>query len=171
LKNDFTVWGTKASANGSSIDIHARYAIDQKPQKYTSPWAHYEAIPNLVLAYRCLKIDNNYYLDTRTGIVSLSTTLPKELYLLDTTLTLCQYSTLDKGDSFYLLTTSQSEDEITFTTDLEAQEIYYIYEQVSENTYHLVDNSLYSFLYTKIEDNSFISLNDGVKLTNYMSIY
>ena len=36
LKNDFTVWGTRKSVSGSSLPIHMRYAIDNKPTQYTT---------------------------------------------------------------------------------------------------------------------------------------
>lgn len=39
LKNDYTVWGKKTSASGIELDIHMRYAIDKKPDSYTTiPW-------------------------------------------------------------------------------------------------------------------------------------
>ena len=34
LKNDFAIWGTRKSATGDDLPIHARYAIDKKPIKY-----------------------------------------------------------------------------------------------------------------------------------------
>lgn len=34
LKNDYVVWGTKAGVSGNKIDIHLRYAIDNKPVQY-----------------------------------------------------------------------------------------------------------------------------------------
>ena len=36
IKNDFTVWGTKKGVTGKELPAHMRYAIDVKPQKYTS---------------------------------------------------------------------------------------------------------------------------------------
>ena len=36
LKNDFAIWGQRKSIAGSDLPIHARYAIDKKPQKYIS---------------------------------------------------------------------------------------------------------------------------------------
>jgi hypothetical protein len=36
LRNDFSVWGTREGASGADIPIHARYAIDTKPEIYTS---------------------------------------------------------------------------------------------------------------------------------------
>lgn len=36
LKNDFSIWGTKTGVSGTSIPIHLRYAIDEKPIYYTS---------------------------------------------------------------------------------------------------------------------------------------
>ena len=36
LKNDFAIWGTRKSATGDDLPIHARYAIDKKPTRYKS---------------------------------------------------------------------------------------------------------------------------------------
>ena len=36
LKNDFAIWGSRKSATGDDLPIHARYAIDKKPQTYMS---------------------------------------------------------------------------------------------------------------------------------------
>ena len=36
LKNDFAIWGSRKSATGDDLSIHARYAIDKKPQSYMS---------------------------------------------------------------------------------------------------------------------------------------
>ena len=36
LKNDFSIWGVRKSANGDDLPIHARYAIDKKPTRYRS---------------------------------------------------------------------------------------------------------------------------------------
>ena len=37
LKNDFTIWGSKKSANSDKqIPIHLRYAVDKKPTEYTT---------------------------------------------------------------------------------------------------------------------------------------
>lgn len=36
LRNDFAVWGKKKMTSGGELDIHMRYAIDEKPQKYHS---------------------------------------------------------------------------------------------------------------------------------------
>ena len=36
LRNDFSVWGTRTSATGAEIPIHARFAIDTKPTFYKS---------------------------------------------------------------------------------------------------------------------------------------
>lgn len=36
LKNDFAIWGSRKSATGDDLLIHARYAIDKKPQTYMS---------------------------------------------------------------------------------------------------------------------------------------
>ena len=48
LKNDFSIWGTRKSATGDDLPIHARYAIDKKPIKYVSPWKEYK---NLCFLY------------------------------------------------------------------------------------------------------------------------
>lgn len=34
IKNDFAVWGTRKGVSGAEIPIHARVAIDKKPEKY-----------------------------------------------------------------------------------------------------------------------------------------
>ena len=36
LKNDFAIWGSRKSATGDDLPIHARYAIDKKPTRYKS---------------------------------------------------------------------------------------------------------------------------------------
>lgn len=34
VKNDFSIWGTKASVTGSELPVHLRYAVDKKPTYY-----------------------------------------------------------------------------------------------------------------------------------------
>lgn len=46
LKNDFSIWGVRDSAEGSEIPIHFRYAIDKKPHQYTN----YENTKTFVVA-------------------------------------------------------------------------------------------------------------------------
>ena len=47
IKNDFTVWGTKKTATGLEVPIHARYAIDRKPEYYIYVTENYsEKYPN-----------------------------------------------------------------------------------------------------------------------------
>ena len=36
IKNDYKIWGIRKTTAGSEINIHLRYAIDKKPQKYKS---------------------------------------------------------------------------------------------------------------------------------------
>lgn len=36
LRNDFSIWGTRKSVSGNEIPVHMRYAIDRKPQYYTT---------------------------------------------------------------------------------------------------------------------------------------
>lgn len=36
LRNDFSIWGERESISGAKIPIHMRYAIDEKPIKYTT---------------------------------------------------------------------------------------------------------------------------------------
>lgn len=36
LRNDFSIWGSRKSATGDDLPIHARYAIDKKPTQYRS---------------------------------------------------------------------------------------------------------------------------------------
>lgn len=49
LKNDFTVWGTRTTVAGAKIDMHIRYAIDDKPTYYK-------------------RTDNNQEFDIITGV-------------------------------------------------------------------------------------------------------
>lgn len=34
LRNDFSIWGTRKSVTGKELDVHMRYAIDDKPEYY-----------------------------------------------------------------------------------------------------------------------------------------
>lgn len=61
LRNDFAVWGKKKTLSGSELDIHMRYAIDMKPEKYvaydgteytTDKWDWRELIYRMALDYR-----------------------------------------------------------------------------------------------------------------------
>lgn len=61
LRNDFAVWGKKKTLSGSELDIHMRYAIDMKPEKYvaydgteytTNKWDWRELIYRMALDYR-----------------------------------------------------------------------------------------------------------------------
>lgn len=36
VRNDFSIWGTKTTTNGTAVPIHLRYAIDKKPTYYTA---------------------------------------------------------------------------------------------------------------------------------------
>jgi hypothetical protein len=36
VKNDYSIWGTKKSINGTELPVHLRYAIDKKPSYYKS---------------------------------------------------------------------------------------------------------------------------------------
>ena len=36
LKNDYSIWGTRKSANDKELSVHLRCAVDEKPVKYTS---------------------------------------------------------------------------------------------------------------------------------------
>jgi hypothetical protein len=36
IKNDFSIWGERKSVSGAAIPIHLRYAVDEKPTRYTS---------------------------------------------------------------------------------------------------------------------------------------
>ena len=36
LRNDYSIWGERATASGTAIPIHMRYAIDTKPIEYTT---------------------------------------------------------------------------------------------------------------------------------------
>jgi hypothetical protein len=38
MKNDYSIWGEKTSIAGEKIPVDLRYAIDEKPISYISPW-------------------------------------------------------------------------------------------------------------------------------------
>lgn len=40
MKNDFAIWGECTSVAGEKVNIHLRYAIDNKPIQYYSPYQH-----------------------------------------------------------------------------------------------------------------------------------
>ena len=50
LKNDFTVWGNRKSVSGIDLPIHYRFAIDHKPETYTTRSG---------VTYSALKVDQN----------------------------------------------------------------------------------------------------------------
>ena len=35
MRNDYSIWGQRTSVSGAAIPVHMRYAIDNKPKKYT----------------------------------------------------------------------------------------------------------------------------------------
>ena len=41
LKNDFSIWGTRKSATGDDLPIHARYAVNKKPSEYKLVYSRY----------------------------------------------------------------------------------------------------------------------------------
>lgn len=38
VKNDFSIWGERKTVTGNTVPIYLRYAIDEKPARYESPW-------------------------------------------------------------------------------------------------------------------------------------
>lgn len=71
LKNDYAVWGTKKTTAGSELDIHMRFAIDEKPENYYSllddkeysvanGWDWRELIYKMALDYRRFYHDDNF---------------------------------------------------------------------------------------------------------------
>ena len=58
LKNDYSVWGTRKTINGTEVPIHARYAIDQKPFVYiTFPKTKFNNQTNTLIPYsNCILI-------------------------------------------------------------------------------------------------------------------
>lgn len=38
MKNDYSIWGERTTISGAKVAVHLRYAIDTKPQRYTSPY-------------------------------------------------------------------------------------------------------------------------------------
>lgn len=62
IKNDFAIWGTRESVSGAAIDIHARVAIDLRPQTYTSIEVTEEDIDFLRSLYPDqYPLDNKFY--------------------------------------------------------------------------------------------------------------
>lgn len=47
IKNDYSIWGVRKSISGSNLPIHVRYAIDDKPLEYNSPYDQYVKVNNL----------------------------------------------------------------------------------------------------------------------------
>ena len=41
VKNDYSIWGQRTTLSGAEVPIHMRYAIDNKPTKYTSIEVNY----------------------------------------------------------------------------------------------------------------------------------
>ena len=130
IKNDFVIWTKKSTANGGQVDIHARYAIDKKPLKYISPWGHYEPLSNSVLAYKCKKIDNNYFLDCRDGQVYLSNKLSAIYTQNNSGLVEQKYTTLDQNAIFYQLTTEK----VPFSLN---DDIVLLYSEIKPQEYRL----------------------------------
>ena len=172
IKNDYVIWAKKASADGGQIDIHARYAIDKKPLYYKSPWGHYEKVPNLILAYQCKKIDNNYYLDCRDGQVYLSNTLTSiytsqnQNYLREH-----KYTALKQNDIFYQLTKDQKG--ISFTLMGQTLQLYNI---TKENEYRLVnDKANMPQLYQQIIDTEnqveYSAIDETTEIVDYTKLY
>lgn len=70
LRNDFAVWGKKKTTAGSELDIHMRYAIDEKPTSYysllddklytTDDWDWRELIYKMALDYRRFYHDDDF---------------------------------------------------------------------------------------------------------------
>lgn len=70
LRNDFAVWGIRKTTAGSELDIHMRYAIDRKPEKYHSliedkdytieDWDWRELIYQMALDYRRYYHDDDF---------------------------------------------------------------------------------------------------------------
>ena len=58
MRNDFSVWGTRITSTGIELPIHARYAIDKKPEYYKSlkTGKIYIAPPNNILEEEFIKL-------------------------------------------------------------------------------------------------------------------
>ena len=73
LRNDYSTWGTRKTAEGAELPIHMRYAIDKKPTKYFSlinqewytseVWDWRELIYQMALDYRKHYHDDNFLYD------------------------------------------------------------------------------------------------------------
>lgn len=51
VKNDYSIWGERESVSGAKLPIHMRYAIDQKPTKYTQITVEQSEVNNYNLKY------------------------------------------------------------------------------------------------------------------------
>lgn len=153
IKNDFVIWTKKSTANGGQIDIHTRYAIDKKPLKYVSPWGHYESLLNSVLAYKCKKIDNNYFLDCRDGQVYLSNKLNTIYTQNGSDLTVRKYTALDQGTIFYQLTTEK----ISFSLN---DDTVLLYLEVKSEEYQLITPNEMIILYYHNNDGSYTQIRE-----------
>ena len=66
LKNDFSIWGERQAVSGIKVPVHLRYAIDNKPTRYTS----IEVTENDTIDY-CIK--NNIYVKPQTSTIYSTT--------------------------------------------------------------------------------------------------
>lgn len=84
LKNDFSIWGEKEGV-ADTIAIHLRYAIDEKPTKYVSPYAthiiktEYNETTKTENYVYLLNEDGTKFTDTRTYIASDTTDIKREV--------------------------------------------------------------------------------------------
>lgn len=68
LRNDFAVWGTRKTIAGSELDIHMRYAIDNKPEQYTT----LRDGKTYISSDKTYIDDNNIYCDWRELIYQMA---------------------------------------------------------------------------------------------------
>lgn len=67
IKNDYSIWGERTTASGQKVPIHLRYAIDQKPTKYTTIKVEKSIIDEYNKKYNT-KLEYEYDLDSKKWV-------------------------------------------------------------------------------------------------------
>lgn len=51
IKNDFSIWGVHTNSSGTELPIHLRYAVDKKPEIYTTVYTTQDEVNNFKAYY------------------------------------------------------------------------------------------------------------------------
>ena len=57
VKNDFSVWGARKSSTDQELPIHARFAIDKKPQSYITPYNKYKSASSKLIYIKTINAE------------------------------------------------------------------------------------------------------------------